>query len=566
MSVLNFNTANQTYRQLLVNGLTYRVPSFQRNYSWEQDEWDDLWNDMLGVLSEGGEPAHYMGYLVLQSKDNRSFDIIDGQQRLTTMSLFILAILKNLQALVDSGVEPDNNKIRIEQLRNTFVGYLDPVTLVARSKLVLNRNNDAFFQNHIVPLGRLPQRGLNVSENLIRKCFEWFHKRVEEKFFSLNDGAELARIIDAVTDRLFFTVITVTDELNAFKVFETLNARGVRLSATDLLKNYLFSVVHREGCHETEIKNLEDRWENLVDQMGSESFPDFLRTSWNSRNEFVRKADLFKIIRGKIIDKKAVFSLLRDMEEDAEIYTAFTRPEDQFWPREAKESLNELNLFNVRQQYSLLMAAKRSMPTEDFLKILRALCVISFRYNAIGGLPARDQETVYNKTAERIANGELTGSLAVIQSLRPVYVPDKKFENDFAEKQVKTKRNGKLVRYILFKLEKHMSGKGYDADSGVYSIEHILPENPGSQWPEMSGDEAENLVYRLGNMTLMKTTDNREVGNKSYSEKRDFYKNSEFEITRTIAEENDEWTAKRIARRQQWMARQATGVWRVPQL
>ena len=78
---MNFNTTNNTFRQLMGNGLSYRVPQFQRDYSWGPDEWDDLWHDLVELFSEEPEPAHYLGYLVLQSTDNRTFDIIDGQQR-----------------------------------------------------------------------------------------------------------------------------------------------------------------------------------------------------------------------------------------------------------------------------------------------------------------------------------------------------------------------------------------------------------------------------------------------------------------------------------------------------
>ena len=98
MSVINFNTANMTLRQLLGNGLTYHVPLFQRDYSWTQDEWEDLWQDILNPLN-GTEPAHYMGYLVLQTQDQKRFNIIDGQQRLTTLSLLALAVLKCLDDL-----------------------------------------------------------------------------------------------------------------------------------------------------------------------------------------------------------------------------------------------------------------------------------------------------------------------------------------------------------------------------------------------------------------------------------------------------------------------------------
>ncbi len=138
MTAIHFNTVNQTYRQLLGNGLSYRVPRFQRDYSWSQDEWDDLWQDIHGVLLPTGEPAHYMGYLVLQTSDNKAFDVIDGQQRLTTLSVLVLAVLRVLQDFVEEGVEPENNRRRIEQLRSSYIGYLDPVTLVAQSKLTLS--------------------------------------------------------------------------------------------------------------------------------------------------------------------------------------------------------------------------------------------------------------------------------------------------------------------------------------------------------------------------------------------------------------------------------------------
>ncbi|MGH8581488.1 MAG: DUF262 domain-containing protein [Gammaproteobacteria bacterium] len=113
MTALNFNTSNQTLRQIFGNGLTYQVPRFQRDYSWEQDQWDDLWQDAQEVLISSGDPAHYMGYLVLQTRDNRSFDIIDGQQRLTTLSLLVLGVLKHLDELSQAGVDSDDNRRRM---------------------------------------------------------------------------------------------------------------------------------------------------------------------------------------------------------------------------------------------------------------------------------------------------------------------------------------------------------------------------------------------------------------------------------------------------------------------
>ena len=83
---MNFNTANQTSRQMLGNGLSDRVPPFQRDYALTEDEWDDLWQEMLALFEADGESAHYVGYLVLQSSDSKRFDVIDGQQRITTLT------------------------------------------------------------------------------------------------------------------------------------------------------------------------------------------------------------------------------------------------------------------------------------------------------------------------------------------------------------------------------------------------------------------------------------------------------------------------------------------------
>ncbi len=570
MSATNFNTKNDTYRKLMGNGLTYRIPRFQRDYSWTEEEWEDLWMDILATIKPGGEPAHYMGYLVLQSENDKVFDVIDGQQRLTTLSLLTLAVLKNLQRLVDIGQDAERNKQRLEQIRQTYIGYLDPVTLVPRTKLMLNRNNDSYYQNYLVPLGHLPVRGFRASEHSLRKAFEWFDKHLAEYATagSGDTGMKLAQFIESVSDKLFFTVITVTDELNAYKVFETLNARGVRLSATDLLKNYLFSVLHKDGQHEHEMKSLETRWEAMVGRLGSESFPDFLRVHWNSRHSFVRQTELFKTIRGQVSTRDAVFDLIRHMEEDVDAYMALTQPEASSWPPGLKRYAGELRMFSVRQPFPLLLAACRVLPGKSFESVLRACAIISFRYNVIGSLPTNEQERAYNATAESISLGKLENEEVILKTLSVIYPSDDAFRASFAEKSLRTSqsRNKRVVRYILSELEKKLSGVAVDFASDSFNLEHILPENPEEGWDAFSEDEEEALVYRLGNLTLLTNSANKRLGNSTYPIKRPVYADSSFQITRKVAEENADWNPERLAARQNWMANQATSIWRIDQL
>ena len=570
MAVTNFNTRNDTYRKLMGNGLTYHVPRFQRDYSWGEDEWDDLWHDILGTIDPNGESAHYMGYLVLQSADDKRFDIIDGQQRLTTLSVLVLAGLRQLQKLIQDHQDVERTRQRLEGLRQTYIGFLDPVTLIPQSKLTLNRKNDNYYQTYLVPLvDKLPRRGFKASEHSLRKAFEWFEKRIVEFLGSGADrGKNIASLIDSMSDRLFFTVITVTDQLNAYKVFETLNARGVRLSATDLLKNYLFSLLHREGQHEAELRSLDDRWEQIVGRLGAESFPDFLRAHWISRRTFVRQSDLFKTIRGQVTGRQDVFNLLQDMEEDMDAYLALTQPDASEWPQSLRTFARNLRMFSVRQPLPLLLAGRRRLDEVEFEKLLRAIVMISFRYNVIGNLQTSVQERTFHAEAVRIARKEHRKLADILEGLRSVYPSDDRFRSAFAEKSISVKqtRNRRIVRYLLCEIERQTSGSVVDFESSKISLEHICPTNPDNGWEQFTDEEVDALSSRLGNMLLLEDGSNRNVGNAEYDVKRAAYGSSGYESTRNVAEDYDEWTPERIDARQSAMARLATGIWRVSQL
>lgn len=570
MNATNFNTKNDILRKLLGNGLIYRIPRFQRDYSWGEEEWDDLWLDMLGTLDPAGEPAHYMGYLVLQTSDDKIFDVIDGQQRLTTLSLIVLACLRILKRLITEGNDAGRNRQRMEQIRSSYIGYLDPVTLIPRSKLTLNRNNDDYYQRYLVPLEEhLPQRGFPASVHTMRKAFEWFERRLRDHIKPAADpGMAVAQFIEGMSDKLFFTVITVADELNAYKVFETLNARGVRLSATDLLKNYLFSVLHKSNEASHELDELERRWESMVARLGSESFPDFLRMHWNSRENFARQSELFKIIRNRVNTREKVFDLLRAMDEDIDTYLALTQSDGSQWPQGWREHAGLLRMFSVRQPFSMLIAAKRRLSDADFEALLRATVVLAFRYNVIGAQHTGEQERVYHGVALRIARNELLRTIDVLEALRSIYLNDELFRAAFSDKNIKTtaSRNKKIARYILSRLEKQASGQDFDFDSSSYTLEHVLPQNPVEGWDNFRDSDLDNLVYRLGNMALLEAGQNRELRNSDYAAKRLVLRQSVFSLTRRIAEENSEWTTERIEARQRSLANIATSVWRIAQL
>ncbi len=225
-------------------------------------------------------------------------------------------------------------------------------------------------------------------------------------------------------------------------------------------------------------------------------------------------------------------------------------------------------MFNVRQLYPLLLAGFQKLLPNDFTSLLRACCVISFRYNVIGNLVTNEQERVYNRVATQLSSEEIKGINEVLNSLKSIYVADDKFRNDFADKVLRTTqaRNKRIVRYILFAVERHTSGKEYDFESDLYNIEHIMPESIDGVWDHIHDRDHEQFLFRLGNMTILKKSMNRNLGNADFETKRGVFSESEFMITQRIAEENNDWGPARIASHQKWLTRQATAIWRIPRL
>jgi len=554
-------TSNKTYRQLMGNGLRYEIPKFQRDYTWEAEQWDDLWQDIKALITNE-DNEHYMGYLVLQTANNKEFQIIDGQQRLTTMSLLILANLRCLNDLVTNGTDPENNIKRKDNLLNSYIGYVDPVTLISNYKLKLNRNSDDYYKQHLVLLKELPLRNTNTSEKHMRECFNWYYERIKKEF---KTGESLAAFIDDIVDKLFYTVIEVTDQLNAFKVFETLNARGVQLSSSDLLKNHLFSIVDETKPHISEIEELENIWSKIVGKLGEQKFEDYLRYYWNSLNKSVGKKNLFKTIKVSIKSKDQVFDLLRNLNDTADVYLAIQNPEDDYWKDkpEIKKSLKELKLFQIRQTNSLFISAIRNLDIDGVQKLIKICSVISFRYNIIGGLNPNAQEEVYNTVALKIA---LNKTFAV-SDLQNIYVSDLNFENDFSTKEFKsTTRNHKIVKYILAKIEVYQYKNEIDPESDLFTIEHILPENAYDNWGEFNFEEMNRCIYRIGNLTLLEKKLNREAGQLPYTEKIKLFEQSNSEITKSIPMLFNTWNEDKLAARQRELAKHAKAIWKIPEL
>ncbi len=551
---INLNT-------IIGNGKSFQVPIFQRDYSWEKDDWEDLWNDIEEIPND---KTHYLGYLVLQNnrEEEDSFWVIDGQQRLTTLSIIALAVTALFKKWSNENIDAEDNKIRFDKITERYLGNFSTSKLSISPKLTLNRNNDDYYKSWLLKLRQPASLSrLKPSQRLMQKAFNYFFEQIEEKFKTNKSGADLADFLEKIVGNgIIFTQIIVTNDLDAFKVFETLNARGVKLSTADLLKNYLFKLTHNLG--ELDLEEAERRWLNISDTIRGNDLTTFIRHFWNSKYKLERQPTLFKAIKREIKTAELAFDFLNNLETTSLFYTAFNNPNDEIWNKEERNWLKVLVLLNVSTCYSLMLAALENLPRGEFKTLLRELAAITFRYN-LGDLNPNEAERIFSKVANEIAKKQLVTVKEVVLSLKSIYVSDDNFEQAFSTVIINTRRKKELVKYILVSIENQIANKDYQPEDAVSTIEHILPENPGSLWDDkFPVDIQDDYIFRLGNYSLLEKGINNKLGsNLPFTSKLDEYKKSSYLLSSKWCN-YDDFSPKEIALRQEKMAQVAKGIWR----
>ncbi len=548
--------ANQSLSELLGNAAKYTVPHFQRDYSWEQEQWEDLWTDIENLEQEG---FHYMGYIVLQRKGQNDFEVIDGQQRLVTLSLLVLAAMRHIQQLAEEGKDTEKNKERLKEITGRYIGSKDIVSLRVSSRLTLNRNNGRFYKDICSNLRASKSRGITVTNRLLSKAFEFFCSKDLG-----SSGEEVGTFINKFSSRLIFTKIVVQDNLNAYKVFETLNARGVQLSTPDLLKNYIFSVVTKnDDVPDETLDDLDETWSKILDELGENNFTDFVRYHHNSRSPFSTKRELFKSVRQLYTTPEQAHGYLRSLTDSAPLYALLSSPYDEWWQQQAggkyKKAvhfLEGLKLFGIRQPYMVLMTAFEKFSPVEFIKTLRYLYYLSIRYNVICGYSANEQERRYNNIAMKIASGEFKRASHVKNSsdYKNLYPSDKAFKNAFEYYKMPSRRSSKKIRFLLAEIESKLGHKVRYLDT---TLEHICPYNPNPEWYQDFGEGANDIVDRLGNMLLLQQDS---LERADFVTKKSHYLKTPFKLPKKIAE-YDCWDLVSLNDYQSWLADQAVKTW-----
>jgi len=230
------SSEQRTIGNLLGDKRFLRVPAYQRSFSWTKSEVSDLWDDLQGILY-GDEENYFLGSMVFISKANGSLEVVDGQQRLATVSLLLAAIRDGFESIDDHQ--------RAHHIDIQYLCTRDLNTMEAAPRLSLNEIDNSLFIDVIeksVSLAELKTIQRNkeavLSNRLLARAYILLHGNVQKPSDNFKNTKFLASVVGALTDSISCIQIVTTSEDSAYVLFETLNDRGIELTLSDMLKNF----------------------------------------------------------------------------------------------------------------------------------------------------------------------------------------------------------------------------------------------------------------------------------------------------------------------------------------
>lgn len=528
----------------------YTIPRYQREYTWGVTQWQPLFDDLVE-----NDAGYFLGSIICinQSDDSmavQELEVVDGQQRLTTLSLLFAAVYQSLMQL--DGELDDDQRAERNNLKRKLVlkGSDDRLRLVPQ---IQNRNQDDFrWVLSEVNAIRPYEYPSNAGNRRVVKAFRYFLKRVKKMLEAdVDPRIKLLNFVDKVS-QASMVKIEVASHTDAYVLFESLNDRGIPLTAVDLLKNKLLARIERDDPGKVDYYF--EQWRGLLEVLGGD-YPiheRFFRHYYNAfRDELqsiykvpmATKSNLIRIFE-KLIDYDAK-ECLNNAAAAARVYAVILARRTDESLRELVKPLQNLERIQGAPLYVLLLnfLARRKhleLTNAHLIDIIETLIRFFVRRNLTDSPPTNAVTRLPLDILNEI--GELRGAeivkfvadrLAAISASNEEF--RKKLEGPIYED------NDNVARFILVSLaEKAMTNETFTDlwskkdNQWIWTIEHILPqgENIPKAWVDMiaGGDAAiakdiqQKFVHKLGNLTI--TGNNSSLGNKSFEEKRD-HKDSE---------------------------------------
>lgn len=546
----------------LISNKKFRVPAYQRAYAWEQDHVTSLLSDLEDAISNK-EKEYFLGSVVVTSGGTNRFEVVDGQQRLTTISLVINAI-KTVFSL-------DGDNQMVDSLQADFLTSLDRKTRENEPKLILNEIDNELFQNiiqkdsdhHSISIKKDIKSKTPSNVKLIsayQQCFEFFYK---ESKLQRDSEEYLQNWLDYIQHSAKVILVISPDDSNAFVIFETLNDRGLDLAISDLLKNYLF---HKSAERLEETKN---RWAKMTALLESTSddplVVTYLRHYAMSQYGLIREKELFSVLKRKITSKRLAVEFSEKLDKYAVTYSALINANHEYWKNyndlELEKSIKVFNLLGMIQIRPLLLSIINNFINNEISKAFKSLVSVAIRYQIVGGIGGGYLENLYAQTAQQITSGKIISAKQIIEEFKNLPT-DETFKDAFSIASIS---KAKVARYYLSEIENYENSEIIpNPDTKVINLEHILPQtyDSNSTWAELfTEDEHKSYSRRLGNMCLLSAEINSKLDNLApYEEKLNFYKEASFNHTNQLHLYST-WNKENILKRQLQMAEKAIKIW-----
>lgn len=559
-----------TLSELLQNRL-FRIPSYQRPYSWQSKQREDLFNDLLSVHSEEGS-FHFMATIVGLNRHKQELgtdiyqvvDVVDGQQRLTTLILLLKAIELSLpedgderQKLKSQLVKADGNALVLLQTNHDYSGYFQDYM----------RNGEYPEANEFESAA-----DKNIVEGIhsaVRFVADWEQKT----------GAPLPILLASVKNRLKFVFHALDNERMVYTVFEILNTRGLPVAWLDRCKAALMGIVFDKAQNKYEmIKELHDIWSRIYRCMGlrqslsSESLR-FAATLWssNSLSKVCSDADALEIFRDACNDDPnntiAISNFIETVADATDKLLADTK----------KSAVTKIGHARL-----LAIAIELRFSGKEEERLLQQWENTTFR---IFGLCRRDSRTavgdyvrlarsVYGGGEEKLSFDECMNRIKQLGTGK----------GDFSARRAAEQMGNtdcydgweESLRYFFYARERWLDAQSSKPTESTHwnkiwqqnasdTIEHILPQNPDadSDWSKLldeAGLKAEEVCHRLGNLVLLPKPLNSQAKNDDFSKKREIYRGHGLAITDEVCN-SIEWNIRSIEQRENMLIDWAAEYW-----
>ncbi len=522
---MNFQSTALNIITLFNDQKIYTVPLFQRSYSWSSEQIEEFYSDIVYYAEAIEEKEYFLGTMVFSPHDNENkLVILDGQQRFASIFILLSALRSCLQKQKSSSYDE-----WIEDINRVLYRRITP-SKEKSAKLELNSEDNQYFSDLIFNGELLKSK--KHSHMRIKENYDFLVDKISKGMEAIGDKY-FQRIMEVVFKKISIIKIDVSNEINANLLFETLNDRGLDLSAADLIKNYIYS------SSSNNLEQVSANWERMNDQIGENNISRYLRHYWISNYDFVKKEHLYKNIKSKI-SKNRIKSFSESICDEAVIYSNLNYPSLEFWEdHEIIRLLDDLKTLRVEQVNIFLLAVtKKLFDKKDKIKrLLKVIVNFTFRYNTISGLDPKVLEKLYGNLATDLRS-EKKSINDIITEIKKQNPNSDLFKASFMTFQSK---NSRLSKYILFNINQlmlHQAKKGdLSANKDEINLEHIIPKNPNQDWLKIlkqNKTDLQDIIYKIGNQTILLREFNKKAANYEFNKKVDIYKSSNLPINNDL--------------------------------